>query len=214
MLYLFGRDGPRTFRRELGKVEMGLDRLFRFELSIPGAGFFMAVLTVMLFVVPNPLQAQEKLDLIGSYRDWDAFTLATEDGDTICYVISIPKEMTPKNVNHGSIYVTVTHKPRLKIQDEVNIVVGYRFRSGSTTTAIIGSTQHRFFTEECKLDERRVGGCAWMPTPREDGQVVASMKGGNAMVIRSTSARGTNTRYRFSLMGFTAAYNAMNKACE
>lgn len=176
--------------------------------------FISAALAIVLLAAPEPSLAQEKHDLIGSYRDWDAFTLANEDGNTICYVISIPKEMTPKNVNHGSIYVTVTHKPRLKIQDEVNIVVGYRFRPGSTTTVTIGSTQHRFFTEECKLDEKRVGGCAWMPTPREDRQVVASMKRGNRMVVRSTSARGTNTRYRFSLMGFTAAYSAMNKACE
>jgi hypothetical protein len=189
----------------LEKVEMVINGIVRIVSAISRALVVPVMLVAAFLVVPNPLAAQEKHDLVGSYRDWDAFKVVGETGERICYIISIPKDSTPKNVNRGKIYLTVSHKPHLRISDEVNIVVGYPFRPGSTASATISSTRHTFFTE---------GDGAWMPTPREDAAVVESMKRGNAMVVRGTSARGTNTRDRYSLMGFTAAYNAMTKSCE
>ncbi len=179
--------------------------IIRIVSASPRAQIVSAVLAIVLLAVPSPLLAQEKHDLIGSYRDWDAFVVAGESGEKICYIISVPKDTNPKNVNRGKIYVTISHKPHLRIRDEVNIIVGYPFRAGATATATIGSSRHTFFTE---------GDGAWMPTPREDAVVVESMRRGSAMVVRGTSSRGTNTRDRYSLMGFTAAYNAMSKACE
>ena len=184
---------------------MRIGGIIRIVSTTSSAPIVSAVLVIMLLAVPNPLLAQEKHDLIGSYRDWDAFVVASESGEKICYAISIPKEINPKNVNRGKIYLTVSHKPHLRIRDEVNIIVGYPFRAGATAIATISSTRHTFFTE---------GDGAWMPTPREDAAVVESMRRGSAMVVRGTSSRGTKTRDRYSLMGFTAAYNAMSKACE
>lgn len=186
-------------------VEMGFKQISRIASALTGKRFLGVTLVVMLAAAPNPLLAQEKHDLIGSYRDWDAFVVAGQTGEKICYIISIPKDTNPKNVNRGKIYVTVSHKPHLRIRDEVNIIVGYPFRTGATASATIGSARHTFFTE---------GDGAWMPTPREDAAVVESMRSGSEMVVRGTSSRGTKTRDRYSLMGFTAAYNAMSKACE
>lgn len=163
-----------------------------------------ALAALVVLFAPESAWAQEKHDLIGSYRDWDAFTVVGENGRKICYIISVPKETNPKGANRGRIYVTVSHKPHLRIRDEVNIIVGYPFRSGSKATATVGSSRHTFFTE---------GDGAWMSTPREDAAVVGSMRRGNAMIVRGTSSRGTKTRDRYSLMGFTAAYNAITKAC-
>ena len=179
--------------------------MIRIVTRVSLAPILLALMALAFLAVPGPTLAQDKHDLVGSYRDWDTFTVVGESGTKLCYIISVPKDIIPKNVNRGRIYVTVSHKPHLRIRDEVNIIVGYPFRSGSTATATVGSTRHTFFTE---------GDGAWMATPREDAAVVESMRRGNAMVIRGTSSRGTNTRDRYSLMGFTAAYNAMNKACE
>lgn len=164
-----------------------------------------AIMLGGILALPDSVAAQEKHDLVGSYRDWDAFTVESESGEKVCYIISVPKDTNPKNVRRGDIYVTVSHKPHLRIKDEVNIIVGYPFRPDSSATASVGSSRFSFFTE---------GDGAWLPTPREDATVVEAMKRGTTMIVRGTSSRGTNTRDRYSLMGFTAAYNAMTRACE
>jgi len=40
------------------------------------------------------------------------------------------------------------------------------------------------------------------------------MRAGLTMVVKGTSSRGTLTTDTYSLRGFTAAYDAMQKACE
>jgi hypothetical protein len=44
--------------------------------------------------------------------------------------------------------------------------------------------------------------------------MVAAMRRGNSLVVEGTSARGTVTTDRYSLSGFTAAHNAISRACN
>lgn len=141
---------------------------------------------------------------IARERDWDAYTTADSRGNKICYAISVPKDTNPKNVNRGDIYITVTQRPRIGAEDEINIIVGYPIRTDSEVTASIGGNRFRLFTE---------GDGAWLRTRREDSEMVAAMQRGNSMVVRGTSQRGTNTTDRYSLMGFTAAHQAATRAC-
>lgn len=152
-----------------------------------------------------PPAGAEERELLGSYRDWDALVITRDSGERICYMISIPKDTAPKNVNRGNIYVTVTHRPKRKVRDEVNIVVGYPFRAGSEATVNIGGRRYTLFTE---------GQGAWAYTPDEDSRLVSAMKGGTTMVVHGTSSRGTDTTDRYSLIGFTAAYGAISEACS
>ncbi len=149
--------------------------------------------------------AADQRELIGSFRDWDALAITRDNGERVCYMISVPKETSPNNVRRGEIYTMITMRPRVRIVDEVNVIIGYPFRASSEASATIGNRQFTMFTE---------GHGAWLRTPQEDSQMVAAMRAGNAMVVRGTSSRGTNTRDRYSLMGFTAAYNAITEACQ
>lgn len=158
----------------------------------------------LLSALALPASAEER-ELLGSYRDWDALVITRDSGEKICYMISIPKDTAPKNVNRGNIYITVTHRPKRKVRDEVNVVVGYPFRAGSEATVNIGGRRYTLFTE---------GQGAWAYTPDEDSRLVSAMKGGTTMVVNGTSSRGTDTTDRYSLMGFTAAYNAISGACS
>lgn len=149
--------------------------------------------------------AADKRDLLGSYRDWDALVIRKDGGEKQCYMISVAKTKSPAKASHGDVYVTVTHRPRVKVRDEVNLVAGYSFRPNTEVTASISKRNFRMFTE---------GDGAWLRTPREDRQMVGAMKAGESLFMRGTSARGTKTSYRFSLSGFTAAHNAIDKACQ
>lgn len=148
--------------------------------------------------------AADKRDLLGNFRDWNALVITKAGGEKQCYMISSAKSKTPKNVSHGDVYMTVTERPRVKVVNEVNFVVGYSFRPNTEVRASIGKQNFRLFTE---------GDGAWLRTPREDAQMVAAMKAGESLFLRGTSARGTSTSYRLSLAGFTAAHNAIKKAC-
>lgn len=163
-----------------------------------------AAIALTFAVAVTEAKAKDKRDLLGSYRDWDALTITKDNGDRECYMISVPKRKSPDNVGHGEVYVTITHRPRVKIRDEINVVVGFKYRINSEVRIGIGSNNFRMFTE---------GDGAWLRTPREDRQLVAAMKAGSSMLVRGTSSRGTDVSYRFSLIGFTAAYNAIARAC-
>ncbi len=82
---------------------------------------------------------------------------------------------------------------------------GYTFKKSSQVKISIGSTSYSPFTE---LDG------AWLKTAAEEKKIVGSMKKGSTMKISGFSTRGTNTKDTYSLSGFTAAYNAISRACK
>ena len=160
------------------------------------------LLLALLFVFASSA-AQAEPKLINTFRDWDAFTEG--DGkDKVCFMASVPKKKNPSSVGHGNVYLTLAHKPRRAVQDEVNIVVGYKFRTGSNVKVDVGGRTERLFT---------VGSEAWAEHPDVDERLVKSMKKGAKMVASGTSSRGTSVSYEFSLYGFSAAYDAISSAC-
>lgn len=171
--------------------------------------FLMSLLSfafvIMAFATtPTPVWAKDKRDLLGSFRDWDTFKITNDRGHKQCYMISTPTASSPKGANRGSIYLTITHVPNLKRKNEVNTVIGYPFKLNSEATVVVGKRRFQMFTS---------GDGAWLSTPNQDTQVVNVMKKGSSVVIRGTSKRGTRTADTYSLMGFTAAYNTITKAC-
>jgi len=176
-------------------------------MKLKALSIYMKTFTFMVLLsalTANPASAQDKRELLGSFRDWDAFTIERATGEKICYMVSQPKASTPQGVNRGDIYTMITMRPRVRIENEVNVVVGYPFRASSEATATVDAKQFRMFTE---------GDGAWLRTPREDGEMVAAMRAGSTLIVRGTSSRGTNTQDRYSLMGFTSAHNAIKQAC-
>jgi len=164
--------------------------------------FALLSFIIVLSLPLAPARADDRT-LLGTFQAWDAFTVGS-GARKECFIASVPKSSSPGNVEHGQVYATVAHKPRVKVRDEVNIVVGYQFRTNSDVRATIGGTQVDMFTS---------GREAWARSPEQDARLVAAMKRGVEMTVSGKSARGTSTRYVFSLLGFTAAYGAINQAC-
>jgi len=158
----------------------------------------------MVFTVNFALA--DNRQLLGTYRDWDAFLLKKSSGERVCYMISIPKKSSPKNLKHGNPFLTVSHKPTRKIKNEVNFVVGYNFKKNSRVTMKVDKRKtYRLFTE---------GDGAWGDDVKSDNAMTQAMKRGSNLVMSGASGRGNATSYRFSLSGFTAAHNAITKACR
>jgi len=168
---------------------------------------FLLICCVFLGGVFTAQQAlADSRQLLGTYRDWDAFLLKKNNGERVCYMISIPKRSLPKSLKHGNPFLTVSHKPARKISNEVNFVVGYNFKKNSRVTMKVDKKRpFRLFTE---------GDGAWGDDVKSDNAMTQAMKRGSNLVMGGISGRGNETSYRFSLSGFTAAHNAITKACR
>ena len=150
--------------------------------------------------------------LLGTYHDWQAYTLTTGD-NLICYAISVPKKTSPKTVRRhgrtvriqrGDVYVTVTHRPATETENEVNVIIGYPFEKNSQAAYSIDGRRYTLFT---------MGDGAWAYDSKADNTIVGAMRRGKTLVVKGTSTHGATTTDTYSLIGFTAAHEAIDKAC-
>jgi len=158
-------------------------------------------------MVADSALAQGQPRKLSSHRDWDAFTRA-ENGEKTCYITSTPtrSRASRRGARRGLIFISVSHRPAFGVKDEVQVDVGYPLRQGSEARLQVdGKRAYQFFTE---------GSGAWAYDPKDDSSLVTAMKAGVNLVVRATSQRGTNTTDTYSLRGFTAAYNAITRACR
>ncbi|MDP6708397.1 MAG: invasion associated locus B family protein [Alphaproteobacteria bacterium] len=165
--------------------------------------FRRAVLTTLVLLWAPPALAKSPSP-IGTYKAWTAYTAKEERGLT-CYMASQPKESKPKGVKRGEIWVLVTHRPYKSVRNEVSFYVGYPLKLGSEAIAEIDGKKHKLFTSE---------ETAWAASGKLDNALVRAMRKGRRMIFRGVSRRGTKTTDSYSLSGFTAAHNAISKACK
>ncbi|MFQ5764840.1 MAG: invasion associated locus B family protein [Rhodospirillales bacterium] len=142
-------------------------------------------------------------DLIGSHGDWEAYK-ETEGGKPVCYIGSEPKKAQGKYTRRGETYVLITHRPAEKSSGVVSVKAGYTYRKGSEVDITLGAETFKLFTDK---------GHAFAYDEKTDAALVKAMIRGATMVVKGTSSRGTLTTDTYSLKGFTAAYEAINRAC-
>ena len=140
---------------------------------------------------------------VGSFRDWNVYTV-DQNGQTICYIASVPKKQDGNWNNRGDPALLVTRLPNGSA-DEVSVQPGYSFKPESTVEVKIGGRSWELFTQ---------GEHAWATTSEDDQALVAAMKAGSDLTVRGTSTRDTFSLDTFSLLGFTAAHQAMVQACQ
>lgn len=153
-------------------------------------------------------QAQDTANRVAAKTDWSIFV---EDTPKQCWVVSAPKNTVNTQsgrvvaVRRGDIYMFVSFWPESNQLGEVSFMGGYPFAEGSTVSLSVGESEFELFTD---------GELAWAASAEEDRRIATALKRGVEAVVSGRSARGTNTKDTFSLMGFTAAYEDAQKRCE
>lgn len=167
----------------------------------PGSILAIALVASLLPSGAPAVAAEAKR--IGTFDAWSAFSFG--DGQSkLCYVHSVPESSDGDYTRRGETYVQITHRPAEKSLNVIGITAGYVYKPGSEAEVEIDGNKHTLFTN---------GDGAWARDAKGDAALVAAMKAGNTMIVRGTSTRGTLTIDTYSLRGFTAAHNAINKAC-
>ncbi len=153
-------------------------------------------------LAPNPAAAQEP-QAIAAYKDWSAFAYSDDQGRT-CFIASQPKDSRGNYTQRGDVWALVTHRSPGRERDRLSILAGYRYLEGAPVTVTIDDKTFTLFTEN---------ETAWASSNEDERALVAAMKAGVEMVVKGQSWRPTPTTDRFSLLGFTAAYEAIGTAC-
>lgn len=148
-----------------------------------------------------PAHAEQRT--LGTFGTWTAVV----DGSGLrkqCYVGSAPKTSEGKYTKRDPVHVLVTHRPADKVRGELSVTAGYTYKPGKEVEAKVDGKTFKLFSRDDN---------AWAQDANADKAIVAAMKAGRELVIRGTSSRGTLTTDTYPLAGFTAAMNAIDKAC-
>jgi hypothetical protein len=141
---------------------------------------------------------------LGTFKVWSAMTFNEED-KTVCMMWSQPEKAEGNYKKRGEIFVFVTHRPGDREMNKVSFETGYTFKESSEVRVTIDGRAYTLYTE---------GSTAWSYDVKDDTRMVDAMRAGQTMIMEGVSSRGTKTRDTYSLGGFTAAHNAINKACR
>ena len=161
-------------------------------------------MAIVVALAQTSFAADQGRKRLGVFNDWQAYTLK----------IAVPKDTSPKSVvrngrrvkiSRGDVYVTITNRPATETANEVNVVIGYTFRKNSQVSYTIDGRRNKLFT----MDDG-----AWAYDSKSDSAIVRAMERGKTLVVTGTSEHGTTTKDTYSLSGFTAAHNAIDKACN
>ena len=167
----------------------------------------VAVAASALLATGTAQAQEESTNRVNSVTDWSVFV---EDDPTQCWVVSSPKETVNTKdgrvvaVNRGDILMFVSYWPGAGKLGEVSFTGGYPFGDGTTVLLEIGSSRFELFT---------TGETAWAASPDDDNKIITAMKRGAEAFMSGESSRGTKTRDKFSLLGFTAALEDAEKRC-
>ena len=141
---------------------------------------------------------------LGSFKSWNALSY-TESGALACMMFSEPEKSAGKYTQRGDIYAFVTHRPASKSLNQVSFEAGYTFQKSSAVNVTIDQERYNLIT---------LGSTAWSDESDVNNRIVQAMRADKMMIVRGTSSRGTETTDSYSLHGFSAAHQTINRACK
>jgi hypothetical protein len=174
-------------------------------------------LAALMVVGLNAATAAESIRL-GAFNDWTAWSSTDENGK-ICYISSNPQDKQPPSLDHGDIYFFVINREKAPVfstdgktvtgykpmHGEVQAQMGYDIKTDGDLSAAIDGKSYSM---------RAAGKSMWLYAVADEPGFAEAMKKGTQLVVKSTSARGNNTTYAFSLKGVTAAMAEVAKSCS
>jgi invasion protein IalB len=167
------------------------------------------LIVLLSIAATRSVQAQDEgappvPQFVGSHRDWNVYKFR-DDAETICYMASEPKKQEGNYTRRGNPAVLVTRRPGARVLYEVSVQPGYSYLDGSEVEIQIDQRKFQLFTR---------GEHAWARREEDDRNLISAMRRGVNMTVRGTSTRSTYSLDTYSLLGFTAAYDAMEDACS
>jgi hypothetical protein len=146
----------------------------------------------------TPALAQQRPQALGTFQDWTA-AMYQEGGKKVCYAFTRASKSEGAGTRQN-VMLTVTHRPQGR--DQVALRSGYAYARNAEVAVTVGGTEMEFYTAQDNA------------FAREGAKAVAAFRGGASAVAKGPGPQGRGTATdTFSLSGFGAAYEAINKEC-
>jgi hypothetical protein len=144
--------------------------------------------------------------LLGTYGDWGAY-LGNSGGRKVCFALAKPtsSQTNPPNRPRDPAYMFISTRPAENVRNEVSIIIGYGFRPNADATVEIGANKFAMYTQNDG---------AWIKNAAEEARMVDTMRKSGDLVVKGTSARGTETTDRYSLKGLAQALDRTAQECK
>lgn len=158
----------------------------------------------------QPRQAQAAApaqpSLLGQYGDWGAYT-GSSNGRKVCFALGKPatSETKPPNRPRDPAFLFISTRPAENVRNEVSVIIGYTFKPSSDAIVEVGSAKFALQT---------LADGAWVKNAAEEPRLVDAMRKGSDVVVRGTSAKGTETTDRYSLKGLAQAIDRVAQECR
>jgi invasion protein IalB len=144
--------------------------------------------------------------LLGQYGEWGAYW-AGNSGNKVCFALAKPvtSQTTPANRPRNPVYLFVASRPAENVKNEVSVVVGYAFRSGTDATVEVGPAKFAMNTQNDG---------AWIKNVAEEARLVDSMRKASDLTVTGTSSHGTQSLDHYSLKGLNQALDRAGQECS
>jgi Invasion associated locus B (IalB) protein len=154
--------------------------------------------------LPAPGGAQPTL--LGQYGDWGAYT-AVPSGKKICFALAKPASSStqPPNRPRDPAYMFVSTRPAEKVKDEVSVIFGYGLKPNSDANIEVAGGSYTMYAQ---------GDGAWVKNAAEEPKLVETMRKGQNLTVKGTSARGTLSTDVYSLKGLSLALDKIAQECR
>lgn len=157
----------------------------------------------LILATPALASADTAPTLKSKHGDWTVYTRGN-GSETVCYALSEAQTKSPSNVNHGDVYFIVSNWKNGAATEQPSFLAGYGLKTTRAPKASVGSTSLTMYAADRE---------AFIEATSDERTLVSKMRAGATMDISAVSQRGTQTRYKFSLKGVTAALRDAKAAC-
>jgi invasion associated locus B (IalB) protein len=144
--------------------------------------------------------------LLGQYADWGAYT-ATPGGKKICFALAKPASSStlPPNRPRDPAYMFVSTRPAEKVKDEVSVIFGYGVKPSSDANVEVAGGSYTMYAQ---------ADGAWVKNAAEEPKLVETMRKGQNLTVKGTSAKGTVSTDVYSLKGLSLALDKIAQECR
>jgi len=144
--------------------------------------------------------------LLGLYGEWGAYT-ASPGGRKICFVLAKPTSSStlPPNRPRDPAYMFVSTRPAEKVKDEVSVIFGYGLKPNSDANIEVAGGGYAMYTQ---------GDGGWVKNAAEEPKLVETMRKGQNLTVKGTSAKGTVSTDVYSLKGLSSALDRIAQECR
>jgi hypothetical protein len=144
--------------------------------------------------------------LLGQYGDWGAYT-ASPGGKKICFALAKPanSSTSPPNRPRDPAWMFISTRPAEKVRDEVSVIFGYGHKPNSDANIEVAGGSYAMYTQ---------ADGAWVKNAAEEPKLVETMRKGQDLTVKGTSAKGTLSTDVYSLKGLSLALDKIGQECR